>query len=78
MKIASWNVNGIAACRRKGFLKFLADVKPDIMCCQEVRTRCSLKTPEYLQYWNNAERTGYFELTDFFRLSNKRSSGSDL
>jgi len=59
MKIVSWNVNGIAACRRKGFLKFLADVKPDIMCCQEVKTKCSLKTPEYLQYWNNAERAGY-------------------
>ena len=30
MKIVSWNVNGIAACRRKGFLEFLADAKPDI------------------------------------------------
>lgn len=59
MKVVSWNVNGIAACRRKGFLKFLADVKPDIMCCQEVKTRCSLSAPGYLQYWNNAERAGY-------------------
>lgn len=59
MKVVSWNVNGIAACRRKGFLKFLADVKPDIMCCQEVKTKCALNTPGYRQYWNNAERAGY-------------------
>lgn len=59
MRIVSWNVNGIAACRRKGFLKFLADVKPDILCCQEVKTRCTLHTPGYLQYWNNAKRAGY-------------------
>lgn len=52
MKIVSWNVNGIIACRRKGFLKFLADAKPDIVCCQEIKTRCSLNTPGYFQYWN--------------------------
>lgn len=40
-------------------MKFLADVKPDIVCCQEVKTRCSLSAPGYLQYWNNAERAGY-------------------
>ena len=25
MKIVSWNVNGLARCRRNGFLKFLSD-----------------------------------------------------
>lgn len=59
MKIISWNVNGIVACRRKGFLKFLTAVNADIICCQEVKTRCNLVTPGYLQYWNNAERAGY-------------------
>ena len=32
MKIVSWNVNGLARCRRNGFLKFLADAKPDVLC----------------------------------------------
>lgn len=59
MKIVSWNVNGIAACRRKGFLKFLADAKPDMMCCQETKTQCALSTPGYIQIWNKAERPGY-------------------
>lgn len=59
MKIVSWNVNGIVACRRKGFLKFLADTKPDIVFCQEIKTQCPLATPGYTQYWNPAERPGY-------------------
>lgn len=59
MKIISWNVNGIIACRRKGFLRFLADTKPDVMCCQEVKTKCALNTPGYQQFWNLAVRSGY-------------------
>jgi len=59
MKIASWNVNGIRACREKGFLKFLSDANPDIMCCQEVKGQCKLDTPGYLQYWFPAARANY-------------------
>lgn len=59
VKIVSWNVNGIVSCRRKGFLKFLKDVKPDIVCCQEIKTKASLNTPGYIQFWNPAERPGY-------------------
>ena len=60
MKIVSWNVNGIAACRRKGFLEFLADAKPDIVCCQEIKTRCSLNTPGYTQFWNLSKKNKMF------------------
>ena len=59
MKIVSWNVNGIAACREHGFLKFLKSVKPDIVCCQEVKSKIDLSTPGYLQYWNKAKEPGY-------------------
>jgi len=59
MKIVSWNVNGIVACRRKGFLKFLNDAKPDILCCQEIKTQVPLNTPGYLQCWNTAKQKGY-------------------
>ena len=58
MKIVSWNVNGIVACRRKGFFRFLADVKPDIVCCQEIKTRCPLITPGYEQFWNPSQESG--------------------
>lgn len=59
MKVVSWNVNGLAACKRKGFLKFLAHAKPDVFCCQEIKTQCPLHTPDYLQFWNPAQRKGY-------------------
>lgn len=59
MKIVSWNVNGLAACKRKGFLRVLARSCADIFCCQEIKTRCPLSTPGYLQFWNPASRPGY-------------------
>ena len=59
MKIVSWNVNGLAACKRKGFLRVLARSCADIFCCQEIKSRCPLSTPGYLQFWNPASRPGY-------------------
>ena len=59
MKIVSWNVNGLARCRRNGFLTFLADAKPDVLCCQEIKGECPLNVPGYLLFWNPAKRTNY-------------------
>lgn len=59
MKIMSWNVNGLAACKRKGFLRVLAHSRADIFCCQEIKSRCPLSTPGYFQFWNPAQRPGY-------------------
>ena len=62
MKLISWNVNGIRAGLRKGFLGFLKEQMPDILCVQETKAR-----PEdvdwdpmgYAQYWNSAQKKGY-------------------
>ena len=43
MKIISWNVNGIRACARKGFLSFLEKEDPDVLCLQESKAH-----PDYL------------------------------
>ena len=59
MKIVSWNVNGLARCKRNGFLKFVADSKPDVLCCQEIKGQCPLKIPGYLTFWNPAKRSNY-------------------
>jgi len=59
LKIVSWNVNGLAACRRKGLLQFLPRVDADVVCLQEIKSRCALDTPGYLQFWNPAKRDGY-------------------
>ncbi len=37
ISIISWNVNGIRACIRNGFLDFLKKAKADIYCLQEIK-----------------------------------------
>lgn len=37
MRIVSWNVNGLRACAKKGFLDFLQNSQADVVCLQEVR-----------------------------------------
>ncbi|MEM6709620.1 MAG: exodeoxyribonuclease III [Pseudomonadota bacterium] len=37
MRVLSWNVNGLRACTKKGFLKVLARTRADVFCVQEVR-----------------------------------------
>ena len=37
MKIISWNVNGIRAVLKKGFLDFIEQQNPDIICLQETK-----------------------------------------
>lgn len=50
MKIVSWNVNGIIS-RKKGLMKLLKKMKPDIFCAQEVKAKCILNIPGYDEYW---------------------------
>ena len=35
MKLISWNVNGIRAAVKKGFIDYLESEQPDILCIQE-------------------------------------------
>ena len=61
-KIISWNVNGIRAVLGKGFLDFVSDTDPDILCLQEVkalREQVELDLPQYHIFWNAAEKKGY-------------------
>src|SRR5690606_28082813 len=37
MRIVSWNVNGLRACVKKGFARFLDDSAADVVGVQEVR-----------------------------------------
>jgi len=63
VKLISWNVNGLRAVLRKGFLDYLEKEKPHILCLQE--TRCGPDDTEqlwpasYTTYWNTAEKKGY-------------------
>ena len=37
LKLYSWNVNGIRAALRKGFLGWLREAQPDVLCIQETK-----------------------------------------
>ena len=72
-KILSWNVNGIRALARKGFLDWLGGESPDILCLQETRAQPEqlgdelLKPSGYHSYWNYTDRKGYSGVALFAR-----------
>ncbi|MBS4217447.1 exodeoxyribonuclease III [Bacillus sp. FJAT-49711] len=62
MKLVSWNVNGIRACVKKGFLDYFNEVNADIFCLQETKLQAGqieLELEGYFQYWNYAQKKGY-------------------
>ena len=62
MKLISWNVNGLRAVYKKGFEDFFIASNSDIFCIQETKMQegqLEVKLPNYLQYWNSAEKKGY-------------------
>ena len=65
MKLISWNVNGIRAAVKKGFLDFLDQEKPDILCIQESKAHKEQLKEEilsghgYFNYWHSGIKKGY-------------------
>ena len=63
MKLISWNVNGLRACMGKGFLEFVAQQQPDMLCLQETKMQQGQADVPleggYHEYWNSAEKKGY-------------------
>jgi exodeoxyribonuclease III len=66
MKIISWNVNGIRAVHKKGFLDFIKEQDPDILCLQETKAHKDQLDPilhhptaEYSSFWSSAKKKGY-------------------
>lgn len=63
--LISWNVNGVRAAVRKGFLEWLEAEKPDILCIQETKAQTHQLGEEilhpngYVGIWNSAEKKGY-------------------
>ena len=59
MKIFSWNVNGVRAIEKKGFLEWIDDENPDIVCIQETKAKVEqlgsslIKDHGYYTYWHS-------------------------
>jgi exodeoxyribonuclease III len=66
MKIISYNVNGIRAAIKKGFIEWLQSANPDVICLQEIKAmedQLDLSLFEAAgykyNYWYSAQKKGY-------------------
>jgi len=73
-RFASWNVNGIRAVEKKGFVTILKDLNVDILALQETKAKEDQLSDElkniagYSSYWHSAERKGYSGVGIYSRL----------
>jgi len=71
VKIYTWNVNGIRAVAKKGFLDWLQTSMPDILCLQETKAWPEQLSPDlltehgYTVYWHSAQKKGYSSVATF-------------
>ena len=74
LRLLSWNVNGLRAVHRKGFLQWFAGESPDILCMQETKISEEQLSPElrqvegYDSYFSCAERKGYSGVAIFTKV----------
>ncbi len=75
MKLMSWNVNGLRACQKKGFLDFFEREKPDILCLQETKAQKEqldqtlINPMSYKSHWtSSATRKGYSGVVTYSHL----------
>lgn len=62
MKLISWNVNGIRACKEKGFMDFFTEADADIFCIQETKMQegqADVEIEGYHRYMSSAIKKGY-------------------
>ena len=66
----SWNVNGLRAVQKKGFVESVMGLDADCICLQETKLQegqTDLSLPDYESYWSYAERKGYSGTAIFTR-----------
>ena len=82
MRIISWNVNGIRAAHKKGFLEWLDQESPDIMCVQETKAsedqlpEALKEIPGYTSYFTSAEKRGYSGVAVFTKTKPEQVTSS--
>ncbi len=65
VSLVSWNVNGIRAVEKKGFVDIVKSLSPDVFAVQETKAQPDQlsadlrKIDGYASYWHSAERKGY-------------------
>ncbi|MCE9586116.1 exodeoxyribonuclease III [Candidatus Uhrbacteria bacterium] len=75
LSLVSWNVNGIRAAERKGFLDWFHKSKYDIVCLQETKAEVGQLSPQlvhpdgYESYWSSAIKKGYSGTAIYTKIS---------
>jgi len=72
MKLASWNVNGLRACLKKGFMDSFEEIDADAFCLQEIKMeqgQAEIEIEGYHEYWNSADKKGYSGTAIFTRIA---------
>jgi exodeoxyribonuclease III len=65
MKIITYNVNGIRSAMSKGFLNWMKEEQPDVLCLQEIKASpdqvgvFELEEMGYHHFWYPAQKKGY-------------------
>ena len=71
MRFVSWNVNGLRAALKKGFMESFKELDADAFCLQETKMQegqAFLDLPGYEQYFYSAEKKGYSGTAIFTRM----------
>ena len=78
-KLLSWNVNGIRASEKKGFLNWLLKENPDILCVQETKAHIEQLSKElvnpdgYKTFFSSGEKKGYSGVATYTKIEPKKT-----
>jgi len=84
MKLYTWNVNGMRAALRNGFMDWLDETKPDVLCLQETKAMLTdipdeARAPKgYESVWHSAQKKGYSGVAVYFKTRKKPENISPL
>ncbi len=74
LRFISWNVNGIRALEKKGFVEIMQNFDADIVALQETKAQKEQLSenltdiPGYTSYWHSALRKGYSGVAVYSRI----------
>lgn len=74
IRLLSWNVNGIRAIYKKGFLDWFKKANPDILCLQETKAHPDQLVDElkdvngYESFFSSAEKKGYSGVVTYTKM----------
>lgn len=77
-RLISWNVNGLRAVTKKGFVRWAMELAPDVLALQEIKALPEqlpvevLELDGYHAYFHSAERKGYSGVATYSRQEPER------